>query len=252
MPGRLRPLLALAVVLVLWELLALRVGLPLLVPAPRAVAATLARMLSTGELVEHVAASLQRLAVGLLVGVPLGVLLGSVMGRSRFADAFFDPFVRMANATPAIALVPFSLLWLGVTETARYALLVYIVALTLVLSTRHGVRQVPRIRLKAASTLGVTGVPAFFRVVIPSACPAILAGIRTAIGLGVMVIVAAEMLGARSGLGYLLMEARSHFNVERMFVGIIGLGTLSLLLDRGFHALVERGMPRWSARRRVG
>ena len=112
-------------------------------------------------------------------------------------------------------------------------------------------RQVPALRLKAARCLGVEARAAFVRVVIPSSFPAILAGIRIAIGLGVMVIVAAEMLGATSGLGYLIMEARQHYNVERMFVGILGLGTLSLLLDRGFIVVVDRYLPRWSAERRV-
>lgn len=251
MIGALQPLAALVVALGLWQALALWAGSPLLIPSPRSVGLAFGALLANGELPEHVAASLQRLAVGLLVGVPLGTVLGCGMGRFRILDAFFDPFLRMANSTPAIALIPFSLLWFGVTEVARYALLVYIVALTVTLSARHGVRQVPAIRLKAASSLGVSGAEAFFRVIIPSTFPAILAGTRTAIGLGVMVIVAAEMLGATSGLGYLIMQGRAHYNVERMFVGVIGLGTLSLVLDRGFSLAIERGMPRWSAKHRV-
>jgi NitT/TauT family transport system permease protein len=242
---RLRPLLALAAAVGVWAVAAWWTGSPLLIPSPGRVAATLLGMLATGELVEHVAVSLQRLGVGLLIGVPLGVALGGSMGWWPFLDRFVDPFVRLANSTPAIALIPFSLLWFGVTEAARYALLVYIVALTLTLNARHGVRQVPALRLKAARCLGVEERAAFARVVIPSSFPAILAGIRTAIGLAVMVIVAAEMLGATSGLGYLIMEARQHYNVERMFVGIVGLGTLSLVLDRGFVVVVDRYLPRW-------
>jgi ABC-type nitrate/sulfonate/bicarbonate transport system permease component len=245
------PLAALAVIVAGWEALSAWMALPLFLPSPRAVGVAAWRLLVSGDLSEHVAVSLQRLGVGLLIGVPLGVLLGSTMGRSRIVDGFVDPFLRVANATPALALIPFSLLWFGVTEAARYALLVYTVALTVTLNARHGVRQVPAIRLKAASALGVSGLGAFFRVIIPSAVPSILAGIRTAIGLGVMVIVAAEMLGATSGLGFLLMEARSHFNVERMFIGILGLGALSLVLDLGFAFAIERLTPRWSAARRV-
>ena len=248
---RLRPLLALIVALGVWALVARWMGSPLLIPSPGQVGATLIRLLGTGELIQHVAVSLQRLGVGLLGGVPIGVILGSGMGRWRFLDRFLDPFVRLGNSTPAIALIPFSLLWLGVTEAARYALLVYIIALTLTLNARHGVRQVPGLRLKAARSLGLGEVEIFFRVTIPSSFPSILAGVRTAIGLGVMVIVAAEMLGATSGLGYLIMEARQHYNVERMFVGIVGLGTLSLVLDRSVLLVIERYLPRWSAERRV-
>jgi ABC-type nitrate/sulfonate/bicarbonate transport system permease component len=249
--GRLRPVLALATTLALWHALALWAGSPLLVPPPAQVARAFGLLIAGGELAHHVAVSLQRLAVGLLVGVPLGTVLGCAMGRSWFLDALVDPYLRMANSTPAIALIPFSLLWFGVTEVARDALLVYIVALTLTLAARDGVRRVPAIQLKAASALGVTGVEALLRVVVPATFPAVLAGTRTAIGLGVMVIVAAEMLGATSGLGYLIMEGRAHYNVERMFVGMIGLGLLSLGLDRAFLLTVERAMPRWSVARRV-
>ncbi|HXH82508.1 MAG TPA: ABC transporter permease [Candidatus Tectomicrobia bacterium] len=243
--------MALGAAIGVWTVAAWWAGSPLLIPPPRRVAATLLGMLATGELVEHVAVSLQRLGVGFLIGVPLGVALGGSMGWWPLLDRVFDPFVRLANSTPAIALIPFSLLWFGVTEAARYALLVYIVTLTLALNARHGVRHVPALRLKAARCLGVEERAAFTRVVIPSSFPAILAGIRTAIGLGVMVIVAAEMLGATSGLGYLIMESRQHYNVDRMFVGIVGLGTLSLILDRGFVVVVDRCLPRWSAERRV-
>jgi len=251
LPRSLRPVAALAVAFAIWELVAVYVRSPLLIPSPIAVGGRSVQLIASGELLAHVAVSVERLGVGLLVGVPLGVLLGCAMGRVRFLDAMFDPFLRMANSTPAIALIPFTLLWFGVTEAARYVLLVYVIAVTVTLNARHGVRQVPTIRLKAAASLGLTRVETFVRVIVPSSVPTILVGIRTALGLGVMVIVAAEMFGATSGLGYLIMEARAQFNVERMFIGIIGLGLLSLLLDRGFDALIEHGMPRWSAKRRV-
>ena len=117
--------------------------------------------------------------------------------------------MRFFNSIPALALVPFSLLWLGVTEVSRYALLVYTISLAVLLSARQGVRTVPPIRMKACA-LGISVRAVLFRIVIPSCFPSILAGVRTALGLGVMVIVAAEMLGADSGLGYLIMQARSH------------------------------------------
>jgi ABC-type nitrate/sulfonate/bicarbonate transport system permease component len=183
------------VTLAIWELIAAYVGSPLLIPSPGAVAARASRLIANGELVAHVGVSLERLGVGLLVGVPVGVLLGCAMGRSGFLDGLFDPFLRMANSTPAIALIPFTLLWFGVMEVGRYALLVYIIAVTVTLNARHGVRQVPSIRLKAASSLGLTRTDTFIRVIIPSSIPATLVGIRTALGLGVMVIVAAEMFG---------------------------------------------------------
>lgn len=251
MAALLRIVATIAAMVLLWEAAARFFNSPLLMPSPALVGASALELIENGELFDHLSASLSRLAVGLLVGVPAGAIVGCAMGRFALIDSLFNPFVRMFNAVPAIALVPFSLLWLGVTEVSRYSLMFYTIFLTVLLSARSGVAGVPRIRMRAAASLGVTGASALFRVVIPSSIPSILAGVRTSLGLGVMVIVAAEMLGAERGLGYLIMQARSHFNIGQMLVGIIGLGILSLVLDRLFQVAIEAFLPRWSAKRRV-
>lgn len=239
------------IVLAIWELGARAWAEPLLFPSPGHVWTMLADMIMSGEILIHLGASLQRIVVGLAVGVPVGVVLGCLMGTSRLADSAFDPYLRMANSIPAVALVPFSLLWFGVSEVGRYVLMIYIVLVTMMLNARQGVREVPQLRMKASETLGVTGTAAFFRVTIPSSFPSILAGIRTSIGLCVMVVVAAEMFGANSGFGYLIMQGRANYVPELMFIGILGLGFLALLLDRAFMIAIEVFMPRWSAKRRV-
>lgn len=247
----LRVAITVAFALIAWAVLASLIDSPLLLPSPAKVMQNALVLWNNGELSAHVLASLSRLLVGLAIGVPLGAIVGCAMGWSQNLDAFLNPYVRFFNSIPALALVPFSLLWLGVTEASRYALLVYTISLAVLLSARQGVRTVPLIRMKAAATLGVSGTAVLFRIVIPSCFPSILAGIRTALGLGVMVIVAAEMLGADSGLGYLIMQARSHFNVANLFVGVIGLGLLSLVLDRLFVLTVDNLLPRWSLQRRI-
>lgn len=244
-------MLLLATVLAAWEFVARMVGIPLLVPAPAAVAAGFVELTANGELVTHLLASTSRLGVGLAIGVPLGAAIGCAMGRFVIVDAMLNPFVRMFNAIPALALVPFSLLWFGATEISRYSILIYTITLTVLLSARFGAANVPVLRDRVAQTLGLSPAATFLRVILPSCFPAILAGTRTALGLGVMVIVAAEMLGAESGFGYLIMQARSHFNMVNMLVGVIGLGFLSLLLDRIFVYSIERFLPRWSVRRRT-
>jgi ABC-type nitrate/sulfonate/bicarbonate transport system permease component len=251
MKGALRAGGAIAVVLLLWEVLARAIDMPLLAPPPETVAQSALALAKSGELLRDTLASLQRLVVALVVGVPLGAMIGCALGYWPVLDAMASPFVRMFNAIPAIALVPFSLLWFGVTEFSRFTLLLYTISLTVTISARQGVRSVPGLRLRAGATLGVVGVPAFLRIILPSCIPAIIVGIRTAIGLGVMVVVAAEMLGADSGLGYLIMQARSQFNVPEMAVGVISLGLLSLLLDRLFNGAIESFVPRWSVRRRI-
>jgi len=249
--SRLMPVWSAVFCVVLWEIVARLIGTPLLFPGPAAVLRGMLSLSSTGELYTHILASLQRIAAGLIIGVPLGAIVGCAMGASRDVNAALDPYVRMANSTPAIALIPFALIWFGLTETARYTLVIYVVILTVALNARQGVSQVPYLRMKAANSLGVTGVKAFFRVVIPSSVPSILAGIRTATGLAVMVVVAAEMLGATTGLGYLIILGRQNYDPTLIFIGIFGLGILSIVLDRGVEFVVEHFMPRWSVQRRV-
>lgn len=246
-----KSLLGVLILLAGWHAVAAYWGNPLLFPSPLDVWAELKVMAASGELLEHLIASLQRVVVGLLVGVPFGVVLGCAMGISPNINSIFDPYLRLANSVPAIALIPFSLLWFGIAETGRYALMIYIVVVTMMFNSRNGIQRIPYIRMKASQTLGVTGLQAFVRVIIPSVFPSILAGIRTSIGLVVMVVVAAEMFGANSGFGALIMAGRANYTPNLMFIGILGLGLLSLALDRGFMLTIEYLMPRWSSKRRV-
>ena len=238
-------------VIVLWSLVALQMNNTLLLPRPRDVGISALILWQSGDLQTHVLASLQRLLVGLAIGVPVGSLLGCLMGLSRSFDAIFNPYLRAFNAIPALALVPLSLLLLGVTEASRYSLLVYTITLVVTINARNGVRLIPQLRLRVGATLGLSDTATLFRIIIPSCFPSILTGIRTAIGLGVMVIVAAEMMGSESGLGFLIMQARSHFSMTNVLVGVLGLGFLSLALDRAFVLAVDWFFPRWSLKRRV-
>jgi ABC-type nitrate/sulfonate/bicarbonate transport system permease component len=238
-------------VIVLWSLVALQMNNTLLLPRPMDVGISALILWQSGDLQTHVLASLQRLLVGLAIGVPVGCLLGCLMGLSRSIDAIFNPYLRAFNAIPALALVPLSLLLLGVTEASRYSLLVYTITLVVTINARNGVHLIPQLRLRVGATLGLSDTATLFRIIIPSCFPSILTGIRTAIGLGVMVIVAAEMMGAESGLGFLIMQARSHFSMTNVLVGVLGLGFLSLALDRAFVLAVDWFFPRWSLKRRV-
>lgn len=249
--GKLGPLYGILLFFIAWQSAAAFIGTPLLFPAPMDVMRGIARMSETGEIFAHLGATLQRLVIPLAVGMPIGAILGCAMGASRDVNAWFDPYLRMANSTPAIALIPFALLWFGVTELARYSLVFYLGVYVVALSARQGVAQVPYLRTKAANTLGVLGIAAFFRVVVPSSIPAILAGVRTATGLGVMVVVAAEMLGAANGFGYLIILGRQNYDPTLIFIGIFGLGIISIVFDRGIEFTIERFTPRWSVKRRV-
>lgn len=248
---RFGPLYGAILFFVLWQIGAWAVGTPLLFPDPMNVMQGLWDLTKSGEIFFHLGATLQRLLIPLVIGIPVGAVVGCAMGASRDVNAWFDPYLRMANSIPGIALVPFALLWFGVTELARYSLIFYVSVYVVALSAREGVSQVPYLQMKAANTLGVLGISAFFRVVVPSSFPSILAGMRTATGMCVIVVVAAEMLGATNGFGYLIILGRQNYDPTLIFIGILGLGLLSIFLDRGIEFAIERYMPRWSVKRRI-
>lgn len=238
-------------VVAVWTLAAVGVDNDLLLPMPYAVARGAAALCASGELPMHLISSLQRIGVGMIFGVPLGTALGCAMGFSARLDAALNIYVRCFSSIPALALAPLSLIVFGASEGSRYFLLGYTCCLVLLLSTRQGVRTVPHIRLRIGLTLGLSRMAILRRIIVPSCCPAILSGIRTALGLGVMVIAAAEVVGADSGLGYLIMQARAQYNMADMLVGVIGLGAMSMLLDRLFLAFIDRFLPRWSLGKRL-
>ncbi|WP_437720191.1 ABC transporter permease [Sorangium sp. So ce861] len=235
----------LLLVAALWET-APRVGLVegAFLPPLSEVLATGWQLLQNGQLLSHIKASLSRSLTGfslaILVGVPLGLAIG---WYKAVADAI-NPLLEVLRNTAALALLPVFLLLLGIGEASKIALVIYSCTWPILLNTISGVRGVDPLLVKSARTMGLSPIQLFRKVILPAAIPTIFVGIRLAGAYSLLVLVAAEMIGAKAGLGYLIIYAQYNFQIPSMYVGILTITTLGLTFN---HLLmrVERRFTSW-------
>jgi NitT/TauT family transport system permease protein/taurine transport system permease protein len=228
-----------------WALFARYFAFPDLVPSPWATFGTGVQLLSSGALLNHVAVSLERVLVGYTAGCAIGILIGALMGRIQIVAQFADPLLQLMRPISPVALVPLSIIWFGIGDMSRYFIIFYGVVIIMILNTAAGVASTPNIRLNAARCLGARRSQIFRRIIIPSAIPYILTGMRVALGFAFMGIVAAEMIAAQSGIGYLIMQSRMLLRTDVMFVGLVTLGVLGAVIDGCFKLAINRMMQRF-------
>jgi NitT/TauT family transport system permease protein len=238
-------IVSLSVAVLAWALFARYFAFPDLVPSPWATFQTGAQLLWSGALLGHVGISLQRVLVGYAAGCACGVLVGALMGRIRIVGQLFDPLLQLMRPISPVALVPLSIIWFGIGDMSRYFIIFYGVVIIMIMNTAAGVASTPNIRLNAARCLGARPGQIFLRIIIPSAVPYILTGMRVALGFAFMGIVAAEMIAAQSGIGYLIMQSRMLLRTDIMFVGLVTLGVLGAVIDGCFKLAINRTMQRY-------
>jgi NitT/TauT family transport system permease protein len=201
-------------------------------------------LIGNGQLADHLGASLTRAAVGFAVAVAVGVPLGLAMAWfPRVAD-YAGPVLELFRNTAALALLPVFVLVLGIGETSKVSLVVYAGVFPVALGTIAGVRSTDPLLVKAAHAMGIGHVSLFAKVVLPGAVPSVFTGIRQAASASILVLIAAEMVGARAGLGYLITAAQASFAIPDMYVGIFAIAVLGVLVNVVLVAL-ERRISRW-------
>jgi NitT/TauT family transport system permease protein len=232
---------SLGTVLIIWEIVS-RFNLvnDSLFPSPGETLAAAGQLISSGVMASDAEVSLLRAAVGFFVGAILGIVVGLLTARIRLARYFLNPFLTVLRPIPAIALIPIAIVWFGIGESSKYFVIAYTVFLAVWLNTHHGMQLVPRTYILAARCLGASRVREFVEVIVPASAPHIVAGLRTGAALAFLSLVAAELTGASSGIGYRLQEARQYIRADIMFVGLIELGILGALLDTVFVVLSRR------------
>jgi NitT/TauT family transport system permease protein len=197
-----------------------------------------------GELADHLLASVGRSAAGFAVAVAAAVPLGLLIGWYRPVARFLQPLLELARNTAALALLPVFTLLLGIGELSKVSLVVYACVWPVLLNTIAGVNTVDPLLVKAARSLGLAGPRLFRKVILPSAVPTVFTGIRMAASYSILVLVAAEMVGAKAGLGYLINTSQVNFQIQQMYAGIIAVSLLGVLVNAGFVAL-ERRFSTW-------
>jgi NitT/TauT family transport system permease protein len=218
-----------AAVLLTWEAIA-RLGWvsSLFLPPPTAIAAEAARMAASGELARHLGVSLVRIALGFLLGALAGTGVGLALGTSRIVEALGNPLLAAAYPIPKIALLPLLILWLGIGEAAKVAMIALGVFFPVAINTYAGVRDTEPLMVKAATSLGARPGQVLSKVVLPSALPMIIAGYRLGAGVALLLVVSAEMINATAGVGFLILHAGDLMLTGKLMVGLFLLSLLGL------------------------
>src|SRR5438093_1425686 len=226
--------------IVVWQLVSTYVVSPHLIPPPRDVLRTGIPMLTTAEIPRHVAASLTRVAVGFALGSTLGIVLGVLMGRLRVVHDLLDPVIEFFRFLSPTAMIPIAVIWFGIGETSKYFLIFWGTFFIVLINAIHGVMATPWDRLRAAECLGATRLQIFTLIVLPSAVPSVVTGMRVALASSYLSIIPAEILAADSGLGFLLQQLSLLVQTNRIFVVLAVFGILGYLSDRAFRFVTTR------------
>lgn len=219
-------------VLIAWQIASTYIISQFFLPSPVAVVGGFRQLLENGMLESDTSISMYRIFLGWALGSAIGAPVGFLVGSSRVAKAIVDPFVHFFRFIPALALVTLFMVWFGVGEISKIALIMYATGFLVTVTTATGVAAIPDDKVFAARCLGAKGTGLLVRVRLPAAIPHVYAGMRLALANAFLVIIAVEIIAANSGLGYLIWTARTYFQITWMFVGIITIGVLGLISDR--------------------
>ncbi len=241
----LQSLIGIVLFLAVWEVLALATGL---IPTPFHTIGRLFTIWPTSinnvSMLGHVLVSLKRVLIALLFGCIVGIPLGVAMGWNPRFRAVVKPIFETLRPIPPLALVPLITLWLGGNDLSRILIVFFGVVMPIAINSNAGVDMVPLINIDVGRIFGANRRNLLFDIVLPSSLQAIFAGIRVALSAGWAVLLAAEMINARSGIGFLIMNGNNFGDIELSIVGMILLGLLGALFAVAFDYL-ERWLCPW-------
>jgi NitT/TauT family transport system permease protein len=213
---------------------------PSLVPRPHDVAARFWELLIGGRLLADMWMSTQRVFLGVSSGIVLAVPVGFILGWYREVRRFIDPVINFFRALPPIALIPLVIVYFGIGESAKIAILFYASFFAGVIVMYEGVAQISPIFIRVAKTLGATDAEVFRKVILPLAVPHILTALRVSLGVAWATLVASELIAAQQGLGALIQNASAFFQLDIIYVGIICIGVIALVMDLLLRAASRR------------
>jgi ABC-type nitrate/sulfonate/bicarbonate transport system permease component len=216
---------------------------PTMLPSPLAVSRMFWKLLWNGELFGHVGASLVRICYANLAALCLGVPLGLAMGLYRPAERLLDGLLSVFRPIPPLAWVPLSILWLGIGTTSVVFITFLAAFFAIVINTIAGARAVDRLHMRAALSLGASRRRIMTHVIMPTVVSYVFTGLRIAIGVSWMSIVAAELIAASSGLGYMITYYREVLRTDAIIVGMLTIGIIGLMMDLATRRIEQWLMP---------
>ncbi|OGA04844.1 MAG: hypothetical protein A3I00_01720 [Betaproteobacteria bacterium RIFCSPLOWO2_02_FULL_64_12] len=245
--GGLSRLLPLTMVLAAWQAASISGVLPKTVlPSFGDVAVALGALVRSGEIIPHTLASFARAGAGFLIAVAGGIALGILMARVRVVERAVEPILLLIYPVPKPALIPLFMIWLGIGDFSKVAVIALACLLPVVIAAFNGARSVDDMLLWSARARGTSERRLLWRVVLPAALPQIAAGVRTAIAIAIIVLVSSEFISAETGLGYLIFSYGGVGADDAMLAVVIYLAVLGYLLDRFYLAGLRRLMA-WHA-----
>jgi NitT/TauT family transport system permease protein len=219
---------------------------PLTLPKPSDVLKTFQELYTSGLLFKHLLPSLSRLVVGATIGVLTGIMVGTLIGLFSYVRSALVPLVAAIFPIPKIALLPLFVIWFGIDEASKYALIAFGTFTPTVVATYGAVDNVDRTLIRMGQSFGLSWFSIVRKIVLPGAMPGILSGLRVSLAIAIILLVAAEMLGAEYGIGAYILEAGSLYDLERLFAGVIILSLLGVLISAAI-GVIERRLLDWRA-----
>jgi NitT/TauT family transport system permease protein len=237
-------IIGVAGLLLIWEIICrLKWVSPAYLPSPTAIITAGWEMLTTGDLLLNMGASLSRILIGYLLGASIGIVIGLLLGFSRWAEAMGSPILYSLYPIPKIALLPLIMLWLGIGELPKVTIIALGVFFPVVINTFSGVKNVDPVLIKAAVSFGSSHLNVIRKVILPGALPVIFAGLKLAAGTSLLLLVAAEMIAAKQGIGSMVLHYGNLMLTTKLMVGIVVLSMLGLILNRVLQWLENKLLP---------
>lgn len=213
------------------------------VAPPSQVVVELWRITLDGDLPAALGISLFRVGAGFLLAAISGIAIGALMARVKMLEIIFDPLIELFRPVSPLALFPLFILWFGIGETSKILIIAFACCFPIILNTYAGVRNIDPAFFRASRSLGANPVEIMRTIVLPGAMPQIFTGLRIGFGIALIVIIAAEMIGAAQGIGYMVLESEQTFRIPRLFGTIVVIGLLGFLADSLFRVLQRRLLP---------
>lgn len=240
--------ISIATVLLLWWLItALQLVPPLFLPSPAQVGRKFIEVADQGfmdaTLWQHLAASLQRIFLSLFAAILIGVPLGMAMGLNAWVRGLIDPLVELYRPIPPLAYLPLLVIWFGIGETTKVLLIFLAILAPIIIATTHGMTVANGNRIRAVRSLGATRTQIIQTVILPAALPNILTGVRIGLGAGWSTLVAAELVAAKRGLGYMVQSAAQFLVTDVVLLGIIVIAVIAVLIELSLRALQKQLTP---------
>jgi NitT/TauT family transport system permease protein len=241
--------LGLAVPLAAWTLLTLTGSVSrVFLPGPLDVVQRLATWFSNEHLIDDILISSFRVIAGWVLSALIAMPLGLLIGNFRVVQALLEPLTDFVRYMPAVAFIPLVMLWVGIDEPAKVAIIFIGTFFQMVLMVAEDVRRVPMAQIEAAQTMGATRCEVLEKVIVPSAKPALLDTLRITMGWAWTYLVVAELVAANSGLGYAIIKAQRFLQTDKIFGGILLIGVIGLAMDQAFRYIHRLAFPYLHAR----